>query len=211
MVKSAIYMRTTSVVPNAPLTHLARNDRAFHGHGGNPRDHQSGQPLRGSRYILIGACLRSQQGIFDRLHPIWGSGSKIAHLQNDNPAKVNVGKINEYKYIYNISSANGTFIIYLPVTYSPYWDCSIIAGKNNVSSVSHIETDGFQNSYVIDAHGDFSIEIFFVPQNNLNIFAYMSVSCIIIEHLYIVLFTLSRKRDQEKRFYMSGMSITPRS
>jgi len=61
------------------------------------------------------------------------------------------------------------------VTYSPYWDYSIIAGKNNVSSVSHIETDGFQNSYVIDAHGDFSIEIFFVPQNNLNIFAYISI------------------------------------
>jgi len=109
------------------------------------------------------------------------------------PAKVNVDKINEYKYIYNISGANGTFIINLPVTYSPYWDYSIIAGKNNVSSVSHIETDGFQNSYIIDAHGDFSIEIFFVPQNNLNIFAYISISCVIIELLYILYSLRSRK------------------
>jgi len=109
------------------------------------------------------------------------------------PAKVDVNKINEYKYIYNISGANGTFIIDLPVTYSPYWDYSIIAGKNNVSSVSHIETDGFQNSYVIDAHGDFSIEIFFVPQNNLNIFAYISFSCIVIELSYVLYTLRSRK------------------
>jgi len=109
------------------------------------------------------------------------------------PAKVNVDKINEYKYIYNISGANGTFIIDLPVTYSPYWDYSIIAGKNNVSSVSHIETDGFQNSYVIDAHCDFSIEIFFVPQNNLNIFAYISFSCIVIELSYVLYTLRSRK------------------
>jgi len=109
------------------------------------------------------------------------------------PARVSVDEINEYKYIYNISGANGTFIINLPVTYNPYWDYSIISGKNNVSSVSHIETDGFQNSYVINAHGDLSIEVFFVPQNSLNLFAYISISCVVIELFYIFILCIPAK------------------
>jgi len=115
------------------------------------------------------------------------------------PAKVNVGKTNEYKYVCNVSGANGTFIIDLPVTCSRYWDYSIIAGKNNASSVSHIETDGFQNSYVIDARGGFSIEIFLVPQNNFSIFVYTSISCVVIELLYIYVLYSSRSHENAIR------------
>jgi len=119
-------------------------------------------------------------------------GSKFAI-----PARVGEDQINGYRYIYSISGANGTIILNLPETYSQYWDYSVISGKINISSVRHIQTDGFQNSYVVDAHGNASIEIFFTPENSLNFYAYLSTFFIAIELSYI-LYTLSSRKKLMK-------------
>ena len=112
------------------------------------------------------------------------------------PEKVREEQIDRYRYSYSISGANGTFIIDLPETYNIYWGYSIISGVNNVSSVSHVQTDGFQNSYIIKAHGNVTLEISFTPQSRLSVFAYISMSLIAIELSYILYAFYVRKKNQ---------------
>ena len=110
------------------------------------------------------------------------------------PAKVREAQISRYKYSYSISGANGTFIINLPETYNTYWDYAFISGKSNVSSMSHVQTDGFQNSYIVQAHGNVTFVINYTPQSKLTFFAYISISLISVELSYILYVFFVRRK-----------------
>ena len=101
-------------------------------------------------------------------------------------AKITSTQSSESEYKYDIIDSNGSILLNLPVTYSPYWEYTIISGSENVSGVRHFETNGYQNSYLINSHGNATIEIFFEPQKTLFLLEIILFSMVVSEFIYVI-------------------------
>lgn len=100
----------------------------------------------------------------------------------------------QYKYI--INGSHGLLLLNLPVSYSAYWKYEVVSGSDNLSNIYHIETNGYENSYIIDINGNLTLDVFFEPQKSIQSIADISVFMIISESLCI--FFVCRARIYRK-------------
>ena len=100
-------------------------------------------------------------------------------------SEVKVSQPSKYEYMYHIIDSSGSVLLNLPITYSPYWEYSIISGIKNISMIRHFETNGYQNSYLVIGYGNATIEVVFEPHKMLFLLETLSSSTIISECLYL--------------------------
>ena len=128
--------------------------------------------------------------------------SELTHLGNGNltsSKNITYVQVSGSQYEYIISGSHGLLLLNLPVSYSAYWKYTVVSGSENLSSIYHVETNGYQNSYLINANGNVTIDVFFVPQKSIQSFAAISLLMITVESLYLLLSYRVRKNARDKR------------
>ena len=126
--------------------------------------------------------------------------SKFNHLIQVNlssPRKIIYQKVSPSKFEFIINGSHGLLLLNLPISYSTYWKYNVVFGLKNLTSIHQIETDGFQNSYLINASGNVTIEIFYEPLRIIQSFAFVSLLSIITQ--FLCLFFIYRLKRKGRR------------
>ena len=130
--------------------------------------------------------------------PINSELTHFDHVSLTSPENITYLQISRSQYEYIINGSHGLLLLNLPVSYSPYWKYSVVSGSRNFSSIYHVETNGYQNSYLINASGNVVIEVFFKPQKSIQSVAVISLLMIIADSLCIFFIYRAKKNAKYK-------------
>ena len=107
------------------------------------------------------------------------------------PDSIQYVRISSSEYNIKVKGSRGPFVLVFANSYHPGWEVSYDNGK--LSHDYHFVINGYENGYIIDKQGDFSLDLMFTPQKVYRKYFGLSGGFILLGALFILVASLRRR------------------